>query len=60
MSVTWKKDSVKEKRKEKTRRQLQEENEALRAKVKALEEQVTDTQLALCEVFEMAAAGGET
>lgn len=60
MSVTWKKDSVKEKRKEKTRRQLQEENEALRAKVKALEEQVTDTQLALCEVFEMAAGGGET
>lgn len=47
-------DSVKEKRKEKTRKQLQEENEALAA-------QVTDLQMALCDVYELAAAmtGGE-
>lgn len=42
-------DSVKEKRKEKTRKQLQEENEALAA-------QVTDLQMALCDVYELAAA----
>lgn len=47
-------DSVKEKRKEKTRKQLQEENEALAA-------QVTDLQLALCDVYELASSlmGGE-
>ena len=48
-------DSVKEKQKEKTRKQLQEENEALAA-------QVTDLQMALCDVYELAAAmtaGGE-
>ena len=38
------KDSVKEKQKEKTRKQLQEENEQLRAKVESLEGQLTDTQ----------------
>ena len=42
-------DSVKEKQKEKTRKQLQEENEALAA-------QVTDLQMALCDVYELAAA----
>ncbi len=42
-------DSVKEKRKEKTHKQLQEENEALAA-------QVTDLQMALCDVYELAAA----
>ena len=48
------KDSVKEKKKEKTRKQLQEENEALAA-------QVTDLQMALCDVYELAATmmGGE-
>ncbi len=47
-------DSVKEKQKEKTRKQLQEENEALAA-------QVTDLQMALCDVYELAASmmGGE-
>ena len=47
-------DSVKEKQKEKTRKQLQEENEALAA-------QVTYLQMALCDVYELAAAmtGGE-
>ena len=47
-------DSVKEKQKEKTRKQLQEENEALAA-------QVTDLQMALCDVYGRAASmmGGE-
>jgi len=42
-------DSVKEKKKQKTRAQLQQENEALAA-------QVTDLQMALCDVYELAAA----
>lgn len=55
MAFKIKTESVKEKQKEKTRRQLQEENEALAA-------QVTDLQMALCDVYELAAAmtaGGE-
>lgn len=42
-------DSVKEKKKQKTRAQLQKENEALAV-------QVTDLQMALCEVYELATA----
>lgn len=41
-------DSVKEKQKQKSRKQLQEENEALAT-------QITDLQMALCEVYELAA-----
>ncbi len=52
------KDSVKEKQKEKTRKQLQEENEQLRAKVESLEGQLTDTQMALCDVYELLEGGG--
>ena len=51
------KDSVKEKQKEKTRKQLQEENEQLRAKVESLEGQLTDTQMALCDVYELMEGG---
>ena len=51
------KDSVKEKQKEKTRKQLQEENEQLRAKVESLEGQLTDTQMALCDVYELLDTG---
>ncbi|WP_304965553.1 hypothetical protein [uncultured Oscillibacter sp.] len=51
------KDSVKEKQKEKTRKQLQEENEQLRAKVESLEGQLTDTQMALCDVYELLEGG---
>lgn len=51
-------DSVKEKRKEKTRKQLQEENEKLQAKVESLENQLTDTQMALCDVYELMEGGG--
>ena len=52
-------DSVKELSKQKTRRQLQEENEQLRAKVESLEGQVTDTQMALCDVYELLVGGEE-
>lgn len=51
------KDSVKEKQKEKTRKQLQEENEKLQAKVESLENQLTDTQMALCDVYELLEGG---
>ena len=50
-------DSVEEKQKEKTRKQLQEENEQLRAKVESLEGQLTDTQMALCDVYELLEGG---
>lgn len=43
-------DSVAEKQQEKTRAQLQAENESLAA-------QVTDLQLALCDVYEIAVGG---
>lgn len=46
-------DSVTEKKKQKTMKQLQQENEALAA-------QVTDLQMALCEVFEAAMTMGGT
>ena len=49
MAFQIKTESVKEKQQEKTRKQLQEENEVLSA-------QVTDLQMALCEVYELAAA----
>ena len=51
------KDSVKELRKQKTRAQLQEENEQLQAKVETLEGQLTDTQMALCDVYELLEGG---
>ncbi len=51
------KDSVKEKQKEKTRKQFQEENEQLRAEVDSLEGQLTDTQMALCDVYELLEGG---
>ena len=54
MAFNIKTESVKQKQQEKSRAQLQEENERLAA-------QVTDLQLALCDVYELAAAmmGGE-
>ena len=42
-----------------TREQLQRENERLKEKIKILEAQLEDTQLALCEVYEAMLAGGE-
>jgi len=52
------KDSVAERRKQKTRAQLQKENEQLTAQVNSLEAQLEDTQMALCDVYEMVAVGG--
>lgn len=49
-------DSVAELRKKKTTAQLQKENEALQKKVTTLEDQLTETQLALCEVYEQVIA----
>ena len=51
------KDSVAELRKQKTRAQLQEENEQLQAKVETLEGRLTDTQMALCDVYELLEGG---
>ena len=41
-----------------TRGQLQQENERLKEKIKTLEGQLEDTQLALCDVYE-AMVGGD-
>lgn len=49
-------DSVAELRKKKTTAQLQKENEALQKKVTTLEDQLTETQLALCDVYEQVIA----
>ena len=51
-------DSVAALRTLKSRAELQAENEQLRAKVETLEGQLTDTQIALCDVF-VAVMGGD-
>ena len=56
--VTRREDSIKELNKRKTNEQLSAENAALRKKVATLEGQLTDTQMALCDVYE-ALVGGE-
>ena len=56
--VTRREDSIKELNKRKTNEQLSAENAALRKKVATLEGQLTDTQIALCDVYE-ARVGGE-
>ena len=56
--VTRRQDSIKELNKRKTNEQLSAENAALRKKVATLEGQLTDTQIALCDVYE-ALVGGE-
>lgn len=56
--VTRREDSIKELNKRKTNEQLSAENAALRKKVATLEWQLTDTQIALCDVYE-ALVGGE-
>ncbi len=50
-------DSVAELKKRKSRQELQEENERLQVKVESLEEQLTDTQMALCDVYELLEGG---
>lgn len=50
-------DSIQEMNKRKTNEQLTAENAALREQVEGLETQLTDTQLALCDVYELLAGG---
>ena len=57
--VKRREDSIKEMNKRKSNGQLTRENEELRAKVAALEEQVDNTNLALCDVYEQLIGGME-
>ncbi len=57
--VTRREDSIKELNKRKTNEQLSKENAELRAQVTGLEAQLTDTQLALCDVYELVSGGVE-
>lgn len=57
--VKRRQDSIKEMNKRKSNEQLTRENEELRAKVAALEEQVDNTNLALCDVYEQMIGGME-
>ena len=56
--VKRREDSIRELNKRKTNEQLAAENAALREKVATLEGPLTDTQMALCDVYE-ALVGGE-
>ena len=58
MAIQHKQTSIADK--PKTPEELTAENKALKAKAAALEAQVTDLQLALCDVYEMAAMSGGT
>lgn len=57
--VKRREDSIKEMNKRKSNEQLTRENEELRAKVAALEEQVDNTNMALCDVYEQMIGGME-
>ena len=57
MGLQWKKESVQELRKRKSRAELQRENEKLQARVEELEGALTDTQMALCDVYELLEGG---
>ena len=50
-------DSIQEMNKRKTNEQLTAENAALREQVEGLETQLTDKQLALCDVYELLTGG---
>ncbi len=52
-------DSIQEMNKRKTNEQLTKENAELREKLAALEEQVDNTNLALCDVYEQMLGGME-
>lgn len=52
-------DSIQEMNKRKTNEQLTRENDELREKLAALEEQVDNTNLALCDVYEQMLGGME-
>ncbi len=57
--VKRREDSIKELNKRKTNEQLSKENAELRAQVAGLEAQLTDTQMALCDVYEVLVGGVE-
>lgn len=57
--VKRRKDSIKELNKRQTLEQLSKENAELRAQVTGLEAQLTDTQMALCDVYEVLVGGVE-
>lgn len=59
MGVKRRVDSIKELKKKKTNEQLAKENEQLRGKVTMLEGQLEDTQMALCDVYELLVGGEE-
>lgn len=50
-------DSIKKMKEKKTIEQLRAENEELREQAESLEVQLTDTQLALCDVYELLVGG---
>lgn len=50
-------DSIKELNKRKSNEQLSIENQELRELVDELEGQLTDTQMALCDVYELLTGG---
>ena len=51
--LRWRKDSVAELKKRKTNDELQEENEKLKKQLEAQSQQLDDTMLALCDVYEL-------
>ena len=52
-------DSIKELSNKKTNEELTKENEALKQQVESLSTDITNTQVALCEVYELMAGGTE-
>ena len=59
MALKWRKDSGAGLRKQKAKKELPAQNEALQQKVTSLEAQMTSTQVALCEVYEQILAASE-
>ena len=55
--VTRREDSIKKLNERKTNEQLTIENKELRELVDGLEAQLTDTQMALCDVYELLTGG---
>ncbi len=51
--LRWRKDSVAELKKRKTNDELQAENEELKKQLEAQSQQLDDTMLALCDVYEL-------
>ena len=52
-------DSVKELSTKKTNKELTKENEELKQQVSSLSDELTNTQVALCEVYELMSGGAE-